>query len=413
MAITERYVNATGAASGDGTGSSFANAMTFANFIDYMSAGGSFTAAAGDRFNIINNGTASRTTEATAWVNGGSTTSPVVVRGVDSSGNSFAASRTNGNGPLVTTNMPVLSYTSGRVNLTGTNIILENLNIKTANSGLSVTMSSGTSGLVLHGCAVENSSTSSSALCTTLAGNSVINCDLSLTGATNGNICVESSATGSRIIGCRVKGGATQGIAVTAGGATIIGCLVYGSPGVGIGITSTTAIATIYGCTIVGNTGDGIDIVTGTTSWHAIIGCLITDNGGYGIDGVSAANAMIAAWNRLDRNTSGAINLATDWAAVANWGNNTTSLANSSTPGDNEYVSPGSANYNYQLKRGSYAVGNGLPGYASMGAYQRQENYPVTTDVKNAVAYGPNSEQTGSYSASGGGGPLVGGRLVL
>lgn len=399
------YVNATGAASGTGSGNAFGNAMTFADFLDYMVVGGSFTAAAGDVFKIINTGTASRTTTTDTLVNGGTTTSPVTIEGVDSSGNSFEPSRTNGNGALITTNMPVLSYTTGRVNITGAAIVLKNLNIQTANSAVSVTMKDLSTTLI--GCSLTNSSTNAAASCTSVLGGKVINCDLSLTGGTNGNVCVTSSTSGGQLIGCRIKGGNVKAVDVGGGAPTIAGCVIFGSAGMGIAVTSTSASPSIYGNTIVGNTGDGIDIVTGSTAYQSIFNNLITDNGGYGIDGVSAANAIVAAYNRIDRNTSGATNLATDWLAATNIGNNTTNLADTSTPGDNEYVTPGSNDY--RLKTASYAKGVGLLPYADIGACQRQENYPAAADVKTGVTYGPNNESTGSYSASGGGAIVIGG----
>lgn len=369
MAFTTRYVNATGAASGSGDGSSFANAMTFANFLDYMVTGGSFTAAAGDWFKIINNGTASRGTTVDTWVNGGSTTSPVVVEGVDSSGSSFAPSRVDGNGPLVTTNMPVLSYTTGRVNITGTAILLINLNIQTANSGVCVTMKDFST--VLLGCSLDNSSTNAAASCTNTVGGQCINCDMTLSGSPNGDTCVTIASTNSYLVGCRIKGGAVRSVKANVGFYFIGNNTIFGSAGHGVEITSSSGKAFIFGNTIVGNGGDGIYDVTGSTSYHGVFNNIITDNGGYGINGVSAANAIVAAYNRLDRNSMGHFNLATDWMAATNIGNNTTNLADASTPGDNEYVAPGSDDY--RLLSGSHAKGVGMIPYADIGALQREE----------------------------------------
>ena len=130
--IGEWYVNDAG--SGTGTGTTEANAMSFATFIDFMSTGGSKTAAAGDRFNIKGAITA-RTTTADAWANGGTVVSPVIVRGYNSTiGDLTSLARTNGNGALVTTNYPTISYTTGGTTISGNFIILEAVQMSGANT---------------------------------------------------------------------------------------------------------------------------------------------------------------------------------------------------------------------------------------------------------------------------------------
>ena len=366
MALTEWYVNDAG--SGTGTGTTEANAMSYATFTDYMVTGGSKTAAAGDRFNI-KGAITGRTTTTDTWVNGGTVTSPVIVRGYNSTiGDLTSVTRTNGNGPLVVTNYPTISYTTGKINVTGNFIIIEALQISSANA----TASQGTviltgTDIFIKRCYVFNSSTSANAngiFITSGTRSSVIDCDVSLTGGSGGNSPInETAATGVRVIGNRVKGGGFAGINLGTGAVCLFNT-VYSSGAIGIRVADVGYVV-MYN-TIVGSTTDGINVVTGLGSSGIIIGNMSTDNTGDGIDMVSTANAAFASNNRTRDNATG-YNNAGDWLTATKYNDVTTDTGGPET----DYVNSGGNDY--RLIRSSPATGAGNPLYLDIGALQRQE----------------------------------------
>ncbi len=367
MSLNIRWVTDAGA--GDGLGGSEANAMSFTNFTDYMVTGGSFTAAPGDVFNIIGAITA-RTTTTDAWVNGGNATSPVVIRGVVSGGATAYAGRTNGNGPLITTNFPTISYTTGRMNITGNFIIVEALSVTSANatSGGATIDCDGTDVYVTR-CAVVNSATSANAVGVTTSGTrcTVIDCDVSLTGLSGANAAILSNTTLTRIIGNRVKGGPAIGISLagTNAGPVVAFNTIFASTGNGIvtGAVSTSIIALFN--TIVGGGADGINIITASTGSQLLVGNMITDNTGDGIDMVSTANAAFTSNIRTRDNANAYANQG-DWITATNYAPVTTDTGGPET----DYVASGSNDY--RLILASPATNAGLPLYASIGALQRQ-----------------------------------------
>lgn len=362
MALTTRWVTQAGAGAADGT--SEANAMSAATFIDYITAAGSVNAAPGDVFNVIGNLNAFTTTSHTlAPV--GTATSPIVIRGVVSGGASAYAGRTNGNGPLITTDFPAWSYTTGRLTLAAFWVI-ENINFSSANTGAAIALASDS---VIKSCVVANSSTNAGATAvTSTTRGTVFDCDCSLTGASGGSAAILSTSASSVVDSCRITVTSSTAVAISAqSSAVIMFNTIYGCGGVGIAMTATSGTPYIRSNTIVGCGGDGIDIITGTTVLQRIVGNMLTDNGGYGIDGVSAANSIFAAYNRTRDNTSGATNLATDWIAATSYGHVTTDTGGAST----DYTASGSGDYS--LIAASPANSTGLPAYSSIGALQRTQ----------------------------------------
>ncbi len=358
--FTDRYVTSAGAGSADGT--SEANAMSFATFKDYMEVGGSFTAAAGDRFNI--KGNQSRTTTSDTFVNGGTATSPVIIRGYGTAiGDGYQGRANNGTGALVTSNMPNISYTTGLMNLTGSFIILESVQITGTRSGVILSLATGADCGIVR-CLVSENSTNGSAACCTLnqARAFAFDCDMELVAASGGLEALLMPGSGSRAMACRITGKTAPAI-IASNTSQILNCILYNST-IGISVTSTTAAMLIAGCTITGNSGDGIDVITATTVTQTYANNIITDNGGYGIDFNNAATAPFLYSNRTRDNALGAYNLATDWVAATNYGAVTTDTGGAET----DYTNAGSLDY--RLISTSPAKGAGLPPSMSMGAYQ-------------------------------------------
>lgn len=365
-AITERYVTDAGAGSADGT--SEANAMSLATFTDYMVVGGSFTAAAGTRFNIKGSLTA-RTSTVDTWVNGGTTTSPVIVRGYVTTITDGYQGRTNGNGALILTSLPTFTYTTGRVNITGTFVIVESL-LFTSASTSNATFTLG-SDCIVRGCKFSNTSTNANSKALEVGVRSLaLDCDMNHTAASGGLAAILFSGAGA-VDSCRIttSGGSTaNGVNLAATGGTLIGNVIYTSGGIGIAATSTTNGVYIRSNTVVGNTSDGIDIVTGATVLQRIVGNMITDNTGHGIDMVSVANAGFLAYNRL-RDNSDSINSGTDWVAATSYGQSTTDTGTTGTTTTdyNNY-----AGGDYTIVFGSPATNAGIFLYSTIGALQPQ-----------------------------------------
>ena len=364
MALTTRYVTNAGAGAADGT--SLANAMSFATFIDYMAAAGSFTAAAGDVF-LLCGVSQSRTTTTDSWANGGSATSPVVIRGCDSSGNPAYAGRTNGNGALITTNFASITYTTGRLVLTSW-VILEGITITTSASNAAVSV--GTDGVIMR-CSVTNSSTNASAVgigASSVSRSVVFDNDVFMTGASGGAAGINTNAgTAVRIRYNRVKvtSATAPGIALYVSSSAIKNT-VYGSGGIGIYVASSAWSGTIEDNTIVGCGGDGINVITGLTGLGFITGNMVTDNTGDGIDMVSTSNPTFAAHNRTRDNAAGYANTG-DWLTATKYGDVTTDTGGAST----DYTDSGANDYS--LIAASPATSAGIPAYASIGALQRSQ----------------------------------------
>lgn len=368
MAITEYYVTDAGA--GSGNGSSEANAMSFATFVDYMVTGGTYTAAAGDRFNI-KGAITSRTTTTDTFVNGGTSTSPVIIRGYGTTIGDGAQGRTGGNGALVTTNMPTIPYSTGQMLITGSWIILESLKI-TGNGNNSVLRFATGTESVAYNCAVSQSATNTAGSAIELSSRtSLINCDATTTNGGNAGRAgiYLNNPTGGRCMFNRINSTAI-GIINAAAAVYLIGNTIYGCGGIGISCAATAGYSVMVGNTIVGCGGDGIDVVTGSTSRHDIINNMITDNGGYGIDGVSAANGFVLANNRLRDNSGGSINSATDWVAATSWNQSAIDTGATGTTAT-DYVDYAANNFNLVTGASpSPAVGAALIPYNSCGALQ-------------------------------------------
>lgn len=305
----------------------------------------------------------------------GTSTLPIRIIGYNStrptattSGDGYLG-RTNSNGPLITTNMPAYAYNATfRLNATGTFISIESIVFSVAGAGVSNYVVTLAADSTIRACSVTNPSTNSASAGVFASSNrnAVIDCDVFVTGATGGTTGIHSTATGGRVIGCRVKTSSASAPGITVAGSTIVmGCTVYGCPGIGISINSTGSACAIVGNTIVGNSGDGIDVITGTTGLQFIGNNMITDNGGYGIDFNSTAVGGVLFNNRFRDNTSGNINSGTGWADATSWNHVTTDTGNYTT----DYADYSSNDY--RLIAASPAAGAGIPVPASIGALQR------------------------------------------
>ncbi len=310
---------------------------------------GSFTLTANDTLSMV-----------------GTLTSPVRVIGYGTTRGDGYLGRTNGNGPLIVTNMPTLTYNSTfRLIVSGSFFIMDCLNIVTAvsNYGTQVPVDG-----VLARCKVTNSSTNAAATAITVPNRGVLfNCDALLTGGSGGTAAVNViAAAACRILANRVSGPGV-GILLGASGNFLVAFnTVYGGT-IPLSSNTVSSTLTVLYNTFVGGSGDGVDIITATTTLQVFLGNMVTDNGGYGFDFNNAAAAVFTVYNRTRDNTAGAINLATDWVTGTNWNAVTTDTGTSAT----DYTAAGSNDYSLILA--SPATNAGFPFSASIGALQRDQ----------------------------------------
>lgn len=329
MAITERYVSRTGTdtyanSTSPSTPCSLATAIT--------------NAAAGDRFNILDDGT-DWTPGSSTFANNGSATSPIVWRGYASTIGDATIGRSSG-GALNTTNMPKWAFTSTSVmNVTGTFNIFEAIDISGTRSGALVTLNGNDSCLV--GCRVVNNSTNAAAIAVDGAGSRTmaIDCDIA-SGASGGTCAARFNQTAAVIEGCRVTSPGAIGI-ITGATALVALNTVYGCGGDGIAMNSATGTPDILQNTVYGCTGDAIDIISTATLKQHAAGNHLTDNGGFGINMNGATAALVQYANRFRDNAGGEVSGAADWASAVCARKVTTDTGGAST----DYTNAGSGDF--------------------------------------------------------------------
>lgn len=345
MAITEHYVTT----DGSDTWAASTNPVTPCSLADALT-----NAAAGDRVNI-KSGTYNLTSFSPA--NAGTAASPIIYRGYSSTIGDGYQGRTNGNGALVVTNMPVFAMSTNQFSYNKAYVIVESINITTAYAGAAVGIS-GTYNLFSR-CVITmtGSSATGYGLHMVGAGNVALDCDVSNTGGTALCAINAGNATVS-VLYCRAT--CTNGIGVRAiSAARVIGCVIYDSTtGISYGVAWSTS-PIIIGNTIVGN-ATGILAYSASTTCGPIVNNIITDSSGYGIDGADASGVhMLLAYNRFRANTSGDVRYADNHATATSYGHVTTGASS-------DFVDAGGNDY--RLATGSPARSAGIFAYGDIGA---------------------------------------------
>lgn len=260
MAWTDRYVRADAAGGGDGT----TDAASGANGA-WTLAEGITNEAAGMRLNV-KAGTYANTTTTRTLAGAGTATAPIWWRGFKAT----AGDQDTNRAAVAGTDIPLLTYTTGQMVVSGANHILSNLAIMsqctTANGALSV---SGASPIV-YGIRAENTAANSNARAITMTS-----------GATGGIVVASwfkatSSATvasmggaGNRVHGCAIVGG-NVGLALAAATNSAAFCVVDGSAGDAITVGSS---ASVTNCSVYGPGGHGINVTSANSSGCHISNC--------------------------------------------------------------------------------------------------------------------------------------------
>jgi len=362
-AITEKYVSSS-ANEGTSDGTSGAP-YSFAEMVTEINAG----SAAGNRYNIKDDGTYTlgATVNLTA---GGTQTAPVILRGYTTTITDGYLGRSPENGVLVTTNMPLIEFSSTSFNLTmtGDYIVFENLQLSASTSG---TAWNSDTGCVFLNCKISSSSTNSAGVALSVGNrSSAINCDVFMTGASSGTAAIIASTTMSRIIGCRVNVTSTAAWTIRLTGATVVvdNMLIGGA---GLRLNSASAVPFIYGNTIVNSSTDAISMVTTMDGPQFIMNNHITDNAGDGIDMFGTGNSGVILWNRLRDNGTSIAN-GNDWQTVLALGQ-----VDDGTTGDTstDYVDYGAGDY--RLKATAPGTSAGFPTQRTIGAFQLNQEGSV------------------------------------
>lgn len=364
MALTEIYGSSLQSdGSGDGT---IGNPYSIAD-------GQAAVTSVGTRLNLKADGTYDISSLGFALGGSGSTTSPVIIRGYkttvgDTSIGGSLYSRTNGNGPRVTTNMVRLNLGTLVQAIGAHDCILEGLYITGTCAG--ALMNPTGINILFVSCVFENASTNASATGITVgaADFNLVDCDVTLTGASGGSAGVACGATLCNLTANRIKGGPAPGITISTGAQRIVHNTIYRSAGAAsINVTGTTGNPYIGFNTIVnqGGTGDGIKFAAAQTKLQCVIGNLITDNAAYGLDFASAVASVVSAFNRFRGNGTNPSTGATDWLAATSYGNVTTGSTT-------DYVAP--ASDDYRLLASSPAAATGIPGGNNIGSGPAQSS---------------------------------------
>lgn len=362
MAFTEKYVSAL--AGGGGNGLTAGTAYTFTEMKNELNAGA--PALAGTRYNIKADGTYSRTgNEATGP--SGTNTSPIYLRGYKTTiGDGYLGrSGTNGNGPLITTNMPVISYSGGGM-YNGTKMVFESLNFTGTNSG-DMIFHMGANCYVVA-CSATNADAGSNAKAAKIGEACIVfECDFSTTAASGPTayVVVEEGG-GIKFDSCRVISScSTQGGIYAYDNAVFYSCLIKGAAG-GAGITVRDSGSNQYvrNCTITA-WQDGIIFGQSMDRPSFTGGNMVTDNTRWGLNFTTASCMPSIGPNRTRDNVSGDTNNATqDWLQSGR----IIPLVTTDTGGSaTDYVNTATDDYN--LIAASPGKGVNRPKISDMGAY--------------------------------------------
>lgn len=362
MAFTEKYVSAVAGGSGDGN--SAGSPFTYAQMLTEI-ASGAGTGGQGKRYNLKADGTYSRSSDDNLSAYSGTNTLPVCWRGYKTTIGDGYLGRSGTNGALITTNMPVISWSNGGM-YTGQYWALESLNLQFNKNDYGIEMAE-RSGMV--GCSLSNSNTGGgAAIIRTKAGLCCVESDLTYTPTTSttSNPMVLGDGDGGKLIACRVINNCSTCRGIQAGWWMVIAhCLIKGAGG-SRGIEVTDNIPTLFNNTITG-WQDGIYLSSTQDRMPMIWGNMVTDNSGYAINGSSNGMAYIGP-NRVRDNTSGTIVSginSSNWLSVGRFWPLTTTGS-----GTSDYVNAASGDYN--LVGTSPALDTSYPKYGDFGAYHAQ-----------------------------------------
>ena len=338
--------------------------------------------AAGDRVNIRADGTYARTSTGDLVGASGTATSPVVLRGFLTTPGDGYQGRTNGNGALITTNLPSITYTSGSFSGNSkTFVVYDSLNISSASaqSGRDFVIVYGNS-LILNSVITDPDTGGVSAGLWLSSVATAFNDDIVMNGVTGTNQGIGLLSAGGRVANCRVSMSSTNAAAygiVCTNTNVVVGNQLFGAGGFGIYVSQTSGQPFIYGNTAVGFTDD-MNVITANTVLQMAFDNMFTDCTNP-INAVSSANALALGYNRYRQNTAGGTNTVAnsgDWVTATNYASVNSGLSAT------DYRNVAS---DLRLVTTSPAVNSGAFLYAAIGALQLQ--YVASPQTSSAFSY--------------------------
>jgi hypothetical protein len=272
--------------------------------------------------------------------------------------------RTNGNGALITTNMPAITYTNSRMQV-GKFYVIETLNMN-GNTGDPILETDENSMSV--GCRMLNVNTNNNLMCLRVRNRGIaFECDCVHAGATGGEYLLEMGSD-VKVDSCRLITASPncKGIKLESS-ATIFGCLVKGNGGIaGIHAEYDNRNGFIRNNTILGFV-DAFYVAT-TQSPLIVAGNMITDNSGYAFNLVGNSCPILIGPNRIRDNALGSINLGGNYTDC---GRIYPTITTDTGGPETDYVNAAAGDYN--LISASPGKEANTWKWSDIGAFQRKD----------------------------------------
>jgi hypothetical protein len=359
VSFVERFVDAAANGSGNGTTAATSGAAGAWTWAQ-MVAG----FAAGQRLNV-KAGTYARTTAADSLAAAaGSQTAGIWFRGYNTTPGDIDADQTLAK--------PLVTYTTGGLTFAAGFTLCSNLSLQGATVGNLVVAS--TNGPALFDrCRFENTAANAAAAafgCTARAACS--RCWFKAT-ATATNVVAPSGATGDLALdSCVVTGGGNGVLLAAAAHLLVHGCVVYSVGGDGVRVAASPTLLSVAGCTFYGCGSDGVEMTGPGSSPIVIRDNVFANGGGYGVNNSSGANVFAVHRHNNDfySNTSGKENGFGDSPSLSEQVETASPFV--SVPSDLRLLAAALAKatgspYPGPLENLTYS------GYLDVGAVQRQE----------------------------------------
>lgn len=343
MAYTDIYVTDAGAGAGDG--STLADAMSWANMLTDATAGS---------VRYLVSGNVSRGANTDTFTTNGSAANPRSIQGIISTAGDLEANGvTRGAGP-VTTNFPVITYTTGRLTLPALSVT-EMLSVTSA--ATAATLTAGTNS-VIRRCTVTNTH-ASSATAIGLTGSSstrVSECSISVASSNSG---ARALASAGGVFNRTLFTGNTagSGCVTITGAAQLIDCM-FRDAGFGI---STNSVTTIIGCSFRNITNTCID---NTSAFVRVVNCVA-----WGTNSTDKFYNSTTSVRQCELENNAYGNFATALTNVGDWSN-----VSPITLTVDPFTSSTVLTLNTTAGGGALCISAGLPRYRDVGAWQ---SYPV------------------------------------
>jgi len=343
MAFTEKYVTNAGAGAADGT--SLANAWSWATMLTSLSAG--------QRANV--QGAITRTTSSDTFANVGTAANPIAIRGINSTLNDLEANGRTRGGALVTTNFPVITYTTGSLTLPVA-MLCEHIKVSSARSGATLVSTSGSTFLRR---VVSENTHASSATATGVdfrSTSTAIDCDFSCASSSTSAAALSQATAGTCVRNCLLTGNTSGcGCVNSSNVLFLIGCVFRDA---GFGVSAGTAAVTI-----IGGSFRNITNIYLRGTYRDLL-----NNVAWGVGGSSQwfSNAGVVTINNQSNNFIGNMGVAD--ADEGNW-----PTCYETTLTADPFVSSTDLTLNNTSGGGALVRAAGYPAYLDGGAWQHQD----------------------------------------